>query len=418
MTQATMASLATKSDSQPVLSLNYQLIRNTTSPDEQKSGVQSYVANLPAEEIISLGTEGNLRSYIGEYSPNKRNRVHEAISQTIESAPERFITRNSGFVIAAADIEVDDKAKTIKLLDANIINGAQSQGEIIRYLTRLSEDGEDFSTPFYVRAEIIIDPDSAQVVETAIARNTATPVKDLSQAGKRGHLDDLAKSLKRYFPNEEVKMSETDIHGIDPVRVLQYSRLLMPQNVLNVSTASETLRAYKNPGQCLTDFSTWYEDWTACKAAKGDISDEIKANALKYEFTVSIAPHALNEFRYWNGHEGWNGQRLFGSTKKGGRAFRRDPKTKKITLVAPGILFPLIGAMSEFVVEEGGKWKVKKPSSFKPDDMIAATIKQFRGHSSDPMLMGRSESAYEALRLYPQTLMFVLKDMEQRQAAN
>ncbi len=42
--------------------------------------------------------------------------------------------------------------------------------------------------PFFVRAEIVVDPDLEEVVETAIARNTATAVKSISQAGARGHL--------------------------------------------------------------------------------------------------------------------------------------------------------------------------------------------------------------------------------------
>ena len=82
--------------------LSYQLLRNTTSPDEKLIGVQSFVANLPAFEILKLDTKGNLRSYLAEYDPRKRNRVHDAINETIESEPERFIVRNSGFVIAAA----------------------------------------------------------------------------------------------------------------------------------------------------------------------------------------------------------------------------------------------------------------------------------------------------------------------------
>ncbi len=32
--------------------LSYQLLRNTTSPDEKLIGVQSFVANLPAFEIL------------------------------------------------------------------------------------------------------------------------------------------------------------------------------------------------------------------------------------------------------------------------------------------------------------------------------------------------------------------------------
>src|SRR5436190_14471465 len=90
--------------------LSYQLIRNTTSPDEKSIGVQSFVANFTALEILKLGTKANLRSYLAEYDARKRNRVHDAIRKTIETEPERFIVRNSGFVIAASEIKVDDDA--------------------------------------------------------------------------------------------------------------------------------------------------------------------------------------------------------------------------------------------------------------------------------------------------------------------
>src|SRR3989304_6518416 len=88
--------------------LSYQLLRNTTSPDEAQAGVKSFVANLSAFEILKLDTKENLRSYIAEYSQKRRNRVHLAIRTTIEEAPERFITRNSGFVISACAIAVND----------------------------------------------------------------------------------------------------------------------------------------------------------------------------------------------------------------------------------------------------------------------------------------------------------------------
>src|SRR5882672_1248683 len=84
--------------------LSYQLLRNTTSPDEAATGVKSFVANLSAFEILKLDTKENLRAYLAEYNPKKRNRVHDAIRNTIQTEPQRFITRNSGFVIGAADI--------------------------------------------------------------------------------------------------------------------------------------------------------------------------------------------------------------------------------------------------------------------------------------------------------------------------
>ena len=90
--------------------LSYQSIRNTTSPDEVETGVKSFVVNLPVFEILKLGTRENLRSYIAEYNSRKRNRVHDAIATTIQQEPHRFITRNSGFVIAASEIDIDDKS--------------------------------------------------------------------------------------------------------------------------------------------------------------------------------------------------------------------------------------------------------------------------------------------------------------------
>src|SRR5436190_15413754 len=102
--------------------LGYQLIRNTTSPDEVATGVKSHVMNVAAPEILRLGTEGNLRDYIAEYTPRKRNGVHRAIRNTIDTSATRFITRNSGFTVACSDAEIDDHAKFITLVNPTIIN--------------------------------------------------------------------------------------------------------------------------------------------------------------------------------------------------------------------------------------------------------------------------------------------------------
>ena len=392
--------------------LSYQLIRTTTSPDEVATGVKSFVVNLPVFEILKLGTKENLRSYIAEYTPRKRNRVHEAIATTIQQEPQRFITRNSGFVIAAADIEVDDNKKFVRLTDPSILNGAQSQGEINRWIDGVygedaSFDGED--APFFVRAEIIVDPDPLEVVETAIARNTATPVKSISQAGARGHLDDLEESLTARRADARVRKSETDTEGYDPRKLLQYARLLMPFSVSRNDSAAEKLRPYKNPEQCLTEFSEWYE---AGKKKKKEGKDFDALALEKYDFTVQIAPFALEEYEYWEKHDGWNGQRVWEETKKGGRACKRD-KSGKIVWVSPGLVFPIVGAMSEFVQEVSpGKWAIVKPSLFKPAEMITRAVGQFRGVDSDPMLMGRSAGAYDALRIYPATIVEVMADMK------
>jgi hypothetical protein len=401
-----MAKHANGSHTPSSVQLSYQLLRNTTSPDEAVTGVKSFVANLAASEILKLGTRENLRSYIAEYNPKKRNRVHDAIRNTIQTEPQRFITRNSGFVIGATSIEVDDGKKLIKLEDASVLNGAQSQGEIRRWFAETyGEGGPDSGEepPFYVRAEIVVDPDPTEVVETAIARNTATPVKSISQAGARGHLDDLQASIKKLLPNVQIRMKETDEECYDTRKVLQLTRLLMPVSVSKNESSAEKLRAYKNPEQCLTDFSGWFD--------RRELDPIAKA---KYNFTVQIAPYAIQEYDYWERHDGWNGHNIWEETKKGGRACRRD-KAKKIIWVSPGLVFPVLGAMSEFVEEVSpGVWKINKPKIFKPSDMIARAVAQFRAVDGDPMLMGRSAGTYDALRIYPATLVEVMRDLQEQ----
>jgi len=365
--------------------------------------VKSFVANLPVFEILKLGTKENLRNYIAEYNPKRRNRVHDAIRTTIQTEPERFITRNSGFVIGATGIVVDDAKKVVRLTDPSILNGAQSQGEIRRWVQETY--GNDYptdpdDTPFYVRAEIVVEPDADEVVETAIARNTATPVKSISQAGARGHLDELEASIRNVLPHIRIRKSETDEDVFDTRKILQYARLLMPVEVSKRGSSAEQLRAYKNPEQCLTDFSGWFEN----RKANGE-------DAARYSFTVQIAPYAIQEYEYWESHEEWNGHHIWEETKKGGRACRRD-SSGKIYWVSPGLIFPILGAMSEFVVEaESGLWAIKKPRLFKPSEMIARAVSQFRAVNGDPMQMGRSAAAYDALRIYPSTLVEVMREL-------
>jgi hypothetical protein len=300
---------------------------------------------------------------------------------------------------------VDDNKKIATLTDPSILNGAQSQGEIRRWIQANFDEGAVSAveeSPFFVRAEVIVDPDSDEVVETAIARNTATPVKSISQAGARGHLEELEASIQRARPGFKIKKSETEYEAFDTRKILQYSRLLMPLSVAGHDSPSEKLRPYKNPEQCLTDFSAWYD-----ARAKDSVA------ARKYEFTVQIAPLAISEYEYWESHESWNGHHLWEATKKGGRACRRDKKSNRILWVSPGLIFPIVGAMSEFVVEKPeGKWTISKPRYFKPGEMIARAVAQFRNVDSDPMLMGRDAGVYDALRIYPHAIVEVMSDMK------
>ena len=177
----------------------------------------------------------------------------------------------------------------------------------------------------------------------------------------------------------------------------------MPLSVSGDETASERLRPYKNPEQCLADFSEWFEN------RKTDIEAR-----RKYEFTVQIAPHAISQYHYWETHAAWNGSHLWEETKKGGRACRRD-QDGKIVWISPGLVFPIIGAISEFVREvKPSKWAIVTPELFRPNDMILRAVQQFRSVDSDPMQMGRSPGVYDALRISPSTIVEVMKDMKSK----
>ncbi len=376
----------------------YDVIRNLTSLPERENGVQTWFANVSARDIINLGTRDNLRSYIAEHSSSKRNAVHKQIENTILEMPDRFINRNSGVTITCTNCEIDDGRKIAMLTDASIINGAQTQGEIKRYFASLDEDDR---MDFLVRAEIIMDPLHEFIVEIAIARNTATSVRSVSQAGARGYLNQLKQSIEEGLPGETLQMSETDTEGLNTQSVLQYARLLMPAQTMGEKSPPKNF-AYKQGGKCLSDFSHWAHNRSADEGA-----------AEFHDFIVEIAPTAVKEYRKWEAHDGWNGHRLHergrsGDKPIGGRPVRRDKKTGKVIWVAPGILFPVMSALSAFVTRKSGRWALEKPALFKEEELIRRAVQQFRALDREVTVMGRSEAAYDALSIYTETIASVL----------
>lgn len=395
--------MSAKTQSDPAIALPYHTIRNLTSPIEKQNGVQTWFANLNARDILQLPTTDNLRSYIAEHK--RRNGVHEAIAHTIENLPDRFINRNSGITITCTDCEVDDGGKVARLKNASVINGAQTQGELKRFF-EAPENGE--ATDFLVRAEIIMEPSHDQIVEIAIARNTATKVESVSQAGARGYLRDLKAGVEKYLPGETIRESETDTVGLDTQSVLQWTRLLMPRNLLGERAAAPNF-AYKQGGKCLTDFCEWAKD-----REKAEDVEKKEIAKRRYDFTVQMAPTAIKTYRSFEAHDGWNGHRLHEKGKRsdkpeGGRPVRRD-NDGRVSWVAPGILFPMMFALSAFVKETNNGWVLDLPTLFKDEELIRRAVQQFRAMDRQVAYMGRSEAAYDALSIYTETIASVLAD--------
>jgi hypothetical protein len=383
------------SSSAGVTLLRFESLRNLTSPDEKKNGTRTYFANLPAVEILKLDTVENLRHYIPELNPSKRNKVHQAIGETIRDNPDEFIVLNSGFTICAAECTVNEDKKEVRLTRGSLINGAQSQGEIRRYLGEVDDKGEA-PNEFFVRAEIIVADDPEFVVEVAIARNTATKVSDLAQAGKREKFKDLQENFVKYFPGAELRKSDTDpADTIDTERVIQLCAALMPQQLIGGEDKliSSKVKAYKNKAQCRMDFEKAHD------ATKSDdeptTADEKKERERQeelYKYYVDIAPHAWAAYQDYRSHTGWRGKRLRKDTK----AVKRKPNQEIV--VQDGLVFPMVSALSLFVQKQRGHWTLVKPPVFRDDMLIEAAVEQFReACGSNPIIMGRSPGAYQSL---------------------
>jgi hypothetical protein len=365
--------------------LSYLQIRNVTTKDEEANGASTYVAVLQAGEILKLGTDDNLRSYIPAHAGKKRNLVHKAIAKTIKDYPDRFSQLNSGFLIGASKIVVDDAKKTITLRHASVNNGAQSQGEIRRHFEECVAN-EETPMDFAIRCEISVEPDEATRTNIAVARNTATRIEGISIAGKHGYFEELDVSFRKVHPNLELATSETNVEEkyVDTRLLLQVLWAMMPAELApeHRRTMEARMRAYKNAAYCLQDFV--------------DIVDKRstdKGNAARYQYFVDMAGYAWTEYERWKKHKQWNDKHLLERLRQ---AVRSDDG--EIREISDGIVFPILSALSRFVKKsKPGHWRVVYPKVFQDEDMLVAARRQLSQCDGRPMLMGRSGAAYEGL---------------------
>lgn len=363
--------------------LSYRKIRDVSTKEEEDNSAATYVAVMPASEILKVGTEGNLRDYIPGHPGKKRSMVHKQIEKTILTKPDRFAQLNSGFLIGGSKVEVDDQKKVVTIHDASVNNGAQSQGEIRRYFDEMEGEVQDFP----VRVEISVEPDPAVRTEIAIARNTATRIQDISQAGKRGYFKDLDAAFRAEHADLKLAHSETDEGDefVDTRMLLQVLWAMLPKALMPAerTTIEARMRAYKNAASCLTDFEKIYLE-----------REHDEAQAARYKYFVDMIGSAWTAYKKWTMHPEWAKRYL--------REDAKQVKRKNGTLVvADGLVFPILAAFSNFVVfdEADEKWKLRVPAVFQDGDMVEAARRQLKQHQGKPVYMGRSGAAYEALML-------------------
>jgi hypothetical protein len=246
---------------------------------------------------------------------------------------------NSGFLIGASKISVDDNKKVVVLKDPSVNNGAQSQGEIRLYLDSCTKNDEE-PVDFAVRCELSIEPDSSTRTNIAVARNTTTKIQDISIAGKHGYFEDLEASFKKAHRHHELARSETDVEDkyVDTRLLLQILWAMMPEELAPEHRRSmeARMRAYKNAAYCLQDFM--------------DIADRRETDqreAARYKYFVDMAGKAWSEYERWKTHPYWNDKRLFERLRQ---AVRGDDGI--IKEISDGIVFPILCALSRFVKQD------------------------------------------------------------------
>lgn len=380
--------------------LRYSTLRNISSPTDTAINRRVYSGHAPIDAVLDLKTDQNVREFLVDLEAKQRKamtQVHRAILETLRNSPENFSILNGGMVIVASTCEVDDNRKTAILTNPSIINGAQTQGIIRKYLDECKKkDVAPYEA--YITFELIVTDDQALIGEISVARNYQNDVALLSIAGRRGQLDELEEALQKQIPEQKIRKSESDLGEdfVNTERLLQIITALIPQELwlrpLESGAPNKTF-TYSQKASCLKDFQTLYSKVREQPNAS-------KKEQMLYQFFLDVAADALNLFYKWKSHQGFYGTRL--------RAISRD-ESGVVLDVPDGIVFPIIASLSVFAEQTSDGWRINIPPHLNESRLIDQASSAYKDIAdSNPNVMGKNRGCYSSLLNITQ----VYKDME------
>jgi len=359
----------------------YHACRNISAPEDDQQGRKVYSGHAPSSSVLELEDNENVREYLVDARGKQKRTptlVHQAIRKTLRDQPDQFSILNGGIVIVTRGAFVDDKEKIIRLDRPSIINGSQTQGELLHYFEQFDQ------RPDYVpsiKFELIVTSDDDLIAEISIARNFQNDVRAISIAGRRGQLDALEEAVQSGFPKAKLRKSETDLIAdgefLDTEKIIQVIFALLPERMManldNKIDPSNKVFTYSQKTRCLKLFQRLVED------GPGDV----------YRCCLDLAPIAWGLYQDWKAHQGFRGTRI--------RSIERDDGM--IVEVPDGVIFPILAAHSAFVKQNAnGRWVLQKPKMLSDADIID-TAKQaymeIAGHN--PQTMGKSKACYSTL---------------------
>lgn len=368
--------------------LSFHSVRNISSPDDTKNDRKILAGSCPVKSVLNFSTDQNVRDYLLEADGKKRRRptqVHRAIIETLDNNADNFCVLNGGITLVAHDVEINEKDRNLKLKNASIINGAQTQGILRDYFEKYEDrlDDEDYNP--YIKYEIIVTSDDDLIAETSISRNFQNDVMPLSIVGRLGQLDELETAFQAKLPNTKFQKSETKLSEdfIKTEKLLQVITALIPEELWVGKGEMNKVFSYNMKSKCLKLFQEVFE-----KAKNEDSKDHQSYKAL-YQFYLDISSEAYVLYNDWKTHQGFEGTRI--------RKIDRDSNGGIIN-IPDGIVFPILASFSEFVVHSDDGWKIKKASRFRDTDIIEAAKSVYMNIAdSNPQSMGKSRACYSAL---------------------
>lgn len=359
----------------------FHCIRNISSPEDQAEKRFVYSGQLPLSALVDLPTNENVREYLVDAEGKQRRsptQVHLAIRETLKERPSVFSVLNGGVVIVAKSSEIDEKARTLSLRGASIINGSQTQGEVREFLL---SGGDGDST--HVKFELIITDDDDLVADISIARNFQNDVKLLSIAGRKGELDELEEAMRQV--NSEIRLQKSESQRpnesndlLHTEKLLQVVAALLPPELWWKQSDYNKSYTYSAKATCLKDFRYIHDE------AKQGSEPFVEV----YKFYLDIAPHAWELYQNWKENQGFQGTRLRSIDRNG----------KEIVEVPDGIVFPILAALAQFASKTKKGWRIQPPKELDDKELIAAAKRAYMEIAgSKPELMGKSRACYSAL---------------------
>ena len=367
--------------------LNYITLKSVSAPEDVQSQRKRYCGVTTADKLFGLGWDENVRAYLGVNEDGKKRKstlVNLAIRETIDTRRDLFPVLNSGMVIVARRVVVDDAKRTAWLDHGSIINGAQTKGVLEDYFKEHPEDLEYPSVNF----ELIITEDEELIGDISIARNYQNEVNSLSIYGRQGRFDKLENRMRKVDSSIKLRKSETDFgeQYLDTEKPVQVLTVLTPQviplpSVVRNKKTPETLYrvyAYRHRSRCLKDFAAVMDDPVEWKDA--------------HDLFLSIAVEA------WKLYERMKGEQSFSRLLcvKGEVIAAR--KVVAPDGVPDGIVFPLLSALSRFVRKIPTGWKIDVPRNFPWQTLYQqAYIQHTTTAGNNPQTMGKDADCYIAL---------------------